>query len=311
MKMQDKQRTIDESNELIQYLYNSTTEERANEIKRSLELMFTVRGSELEDGVNNLFQNVAASETPDPVRDIEIAVFDWVYQTLRQYGVVINEDIVENGDLVILNDLLFSLQAFDYYEDVDTLYHTSELQGTIKETFVNLIEIISGRDSNQFLELLTDVSSQLLLNIKDILTTRYREEQRRLEIEAKEHKKNNTEAIRKKREVLHNYIEFLSNGNEDNAAWFKKFISKMITYSTDEVLVKIQQLVQTKKYTVNQQVGLWCIGVHLLNFMDATKEMENPVNRYQQCKEIIAQSYTDANLLFTISHRVDEVINGS
>lgn len=298
-------------NELVQYLYRTTTPERTDEIKRSLELMTIVRGVEIEESANRLYQNIVSEQQEDPVRSIELAIFDWMYQTIRQFGISIHEDIIENFHLEVMNDLLFGLTSFETYEDVETLYHRSELQGTIKETFVNLMEIMTNRDSNQFLEIIDSISTQLLDNMKQMLTKRYKEEMRRLEAEAKEDKKLNTEAIRKKRETLYQYIDHISNGNEENAAWFRKFISKLISYQPEEILEKILGLVQTKKYTVNQQVGLWCIAVHLLNFIDATNNMENPTNRYQQCKEMIAKYYTDPNMLFTISHRVDEVIHGS
>lgn len=282
---------------------------RKDNILRAFKILYVQQGTVVEDALTRILMSVKDMDETEAVLYIERDLIDYLQRAIAIYGVKINEDILTISDIDELTEILNALQQADVWEDAATMYAALAYETDSVGSLAEVISIISGIESATLLTYIREVSSILILNLRDIYERRMNEIDEENDLNDNEAKLERQGELKKRREALFGYIEKIANGNQEQYKTLKTLAGRFSTYTPTDLLDKCWISIQKSNMSLQQQVNLWCLCLFLMDFYDTDKGIVPEQSNYETLKKKLTEYYTDVNFLFTLSIKIDEVLN--
>lgn len=282
---------------------------RKDNILRAFKILYVQQGTVVEDALTRILMSVKDMDETEAVLYIERDLIDYLQRAIAIYGVKINEDILTISDIDELTEILNALQQADVWEDAAMMYAALAYETDSVGSLAEVISVISGIESATLLTYIREVSSTLILNLRDIYERRMNEIDEENDLLDNEAKLERQGELKKRREALFGYIEKIANGNQEQYKTLKTLAGRFSTYAPTDLLDKCWISIQKSNMSLQQQVNLWCLCLFLMDFYNTDKGIIPEQSNYETLKKKLTEYYTDVNFLFTLSIKIDEVLN--
>lgn len=147
------------------FLSQRCSEYRTAMLLTAAEHAYDILGTKILDNLNDLLFSVNELDTDDALDVLGVYLKENLVAGLAEFGVQIAEDADSESNLSVLNDLASALTIADCYEDPNRLIALASDAGTSEEAFADIVEEITGQNSDIVLELVASVDRDLVSRI--------------------------------------------------------------------------------------------------------------------------------------------------
>lgn len=294
--------------DLLDWLEGLVSPVRKDNIARAFKVLYVQQGTVVEDAVTRILMSIKDMDDGEAVLYIERDLLDYLQRAIAIYGVKLNEDILTTSDVDELTEILNALQQADNWEDVANMYAALAYETDSVGTLAEVVSLISGLESSLIVTYLKEVSDSLIVALRDIYDKKMNEIDEETDLLDNEAKLERKGELKARREALFQYIDRISNGNEEHQRVMKTLAGRFSTYAPKELLDKCWATVQKSKMNVQQQANIWCLCLFLMDFYNADNGVVPEQTSYETMKKKLTEYYTDVNFLFTLSIKIDEVL---
>jgi hypothetical protein len=190
-----------------QWLSNTYTPGRFDVLSAALESIESFHGPMLDHWQAELMANIGYTDTFGTQQVVEQATINFQNETLTQFGVFVNLDIIGPQHTHMLDKMIRCLSVLDQYDIPQAILSIIAGEQSATETFSELVAEVLGGRTDDYLETLREVSPQLIKRIK-----RFAEEKLTQQAEAL-----NPPAVNIENEVLRlRVFTFMGTWNDQN-----------------------------------------------------------------------------------------------
>lgn len=149
-----------------QWLSVTYTPGRFDVLSAAMESIEAFHGPMLDHWQAELMANAAYTDTYGTQQVVEQATLNFQNETLSQFGVFVDLDIIGPQHTHMLDKMIRCLSAIDSYELPHAVLSIIDGEQSAAETFAELVAEVMGGDTDAYLETLREVNSQLIKRIK-------------------------------------------------------------------------------------------------------------------------------------------------
>lgn len=155
-----------------QWLSTTYTPGRFDVLSAALESIEAFHGPMLDHWQAELMANASYTDTFGTHQVVEQATINFQNETLSQFGVFVDLDIIGPQHTHMLDKMIRCLSVADQYEIPQAILSIIDGEQSASETFCEIVSEVMGGRADDYLETLREVNPQLIKRIKQFAEER-------------------------------------------------------------------------------------------------------------------------------------------